>query len=250
MNKDLPGKSRLHVIRRASLAFAAFLLASLAARADSPDRMIEIRAQFMRATKAQMAEAFKMAGISESSAMALSPAQFEALKSQLKERKMDFFSDLRAITSDGHHAAVDAVREIRYPTEYVPSEKEPGKSVPTAFEMRNAGVELEFEPVIGPNDLIDLTIQPTVTTFLGFVDYSSAKTAHPVDQASALDELLKAPLSEGGIWQPIFSTFKITTSVTLKNADTLCFEGRQEPAIKSLDPQVFVFITAKVVTPN
>lgn len=96
-------------------------------------------------------------------------------------------------------------------------------TTPTAFETRNTGVTLEVEPVIGPDGYtIDLTLQPQVVEFEGFVNYGS-----PIQTTSvtALGISQTTILTPNVINQPIFSVRKVTTSVTVFDGATVVLGG-------------------------
>src|SRR4029079_6626258 len=47
-------------------------------------------------------------------------------------------------------------------------------STPTAFTMRNVGITLDVEPVIGANNrTVDVNLVPESTEFEGFIDYGT-----------------------------------------------------------------------------
>lgn len=240
------------------LPFLALLLLSAAAApaADSP--MIEVRGVFLYATGEQMKAALAAAGLPQPPGQPITPAQFEAIRAKLKADGADIFSEPQAITKSGQRAVISSVRELRYPTEFTVSKDRPGKWTPTGFEIRNVGVEMEFEPVANPKgDDIDLTIVPVVTAFLGFIDYGSAKA--PRAEALPIESLLKAPLDEGGCWQPVFLEFKVNTALRLRNGTYALLGGTMKaeripalgglpaPPAPSSEPEVFVFLTAKTV---
>ena len=237
----------------------AILMLPLAAAAAVPD-MVEVRSEFLYATTAQMKAAIQAAGI-DSMSGPFSAKQAAIVREKSREGGAEFFSDPCTMARNGMGSTVTSVREVRYPVKYVPSEKEPGKSIPTAFETRNAGVEMKFVPTISPNgSTIDLQVSPTVTTFLGFIDYAAAKPARAAGDSS-LESLLKAPLSPGGIWTPVFSTFSLETTITLGNGQSVLLGGvmkvgkipprgdGSEPKSQAPEQQVFVLITAKTISP-
>ena len=238
------------------LAAAAILLT---AHADEPLRTIEVQGRYIYATREQMKTAFDAAKLPEVPAAPISSGQFETVRGKLRELGAEFFSHPQALTVSGQKAVIDAVREFRYPTQF-DTDRKSGKAFPTAFETRNIGVTLEFTGTVAPDGLIDLTLDSEVTNFLGFIDYLAQKPARPGD-TPALEELLKAPLTAGGAWQPIFTSFTIRTKVRLRSGDTVFFGGPMKieavkppkdgggaPSSTQPEQQVFVFITAKTTT--
>jgi general secretion pathway protein D len=110
-----------------------------------------------------------------------------------------------------------------------------GPTTPTAFETRNTGVTLEVEPVVGPDGItIDLNLVPQVVEFEGFINYGSPiNTVNP-----ALLNILNGGLVSSGLLgsssirltdnvinQPIFSTRKVTTSVSVWDGQTVVLGG-------------------------
>ncbi len=56
-----------------------------------------------------------------------------------------------SMARSGHRAKVESIRELIHPTEFDPIEWRPSAPYPVAFETRNLGMTLEFDPVIeGP----------------------------------------------------------------------------------------------------
>ncbi|MEP6809782.1 MAG: Amuc_1098 family type IV pilus outer membrane protein [Chthoniobacterales bacterium] len=177
--------------------------------------------------------------------------QFQVVIRALNQKKgVDLLSAPRVTTKSGQRAQIEIVREFRYPTQFsepkIPDIRSGsagsgisvslpivGPSTPSAFETRNTGVTLEVEPVVGPDGVtIDLNLVPQVVEFEGFVNYGSAiKTINP----SLLGGLLGLPsalvgnqsitLTDNVINQPIFSSRKVTTSVSVWDGQTVVLGG-------------------------
>ncbi|TMP92242.1 MAG: type II and III secretion system protein, partial [Verrucomicrobia bacterium] len=98
-------------------------------------------------------------------------------------------------------------------------------TTPTAFETRNTGVTLEVEPVVGPDAVtIDLNLVPQVVEFEGFVNYGSPIFGiNPSILTNALNS--QVLLTQNVINQPIFSTRKVTTSVSVYDGSTVVLGG-------------------------
>jgi type II secretory pathway component GspD/PulD (secretin) len=254
---------RYRVLRHLAVIFAlSAALLPPGLLAEEKNRMVEVQGQFFHATAAQLDEALKAAQVSSAGAV-LNAEQFAAVRAKLKENGAEIFSEPRVLTSSGTRAAAQSIREVRYPTEYEASKRDAAKSVPTAFETRNVGVTLDVEPVASPNGLaIDLTVSPQVTRFLGFIDYSSEKPPTSKADTRSLEDLLKAPLGAGGIWQPVFATFTINTSLKLKNGETAILAGTvgaeipgrktggESPKRTNPAEEVVVFLTARAISGN
>src|SRR5213076_2765468 len=141
-------------------------------------------------------------------------------------------------------AVIEIVREFRYPTSFT-EPKVPdiqgrgsstststtialpvvGPSTPSNFETRNTGVTLEVEPVVGPDGVtIDLNLVPQVVEFEGFVNYGSPIFGiNPSILTNAINS--QVLLTPNVINQPIFSTRKVTTSVSVYDGSTVVLGG-------------------------
>jgi len=174
--------------------------------------------------------------------------QFQVVIRALSQKKgIDLMTAPKVTTKSGRKAVVRVVREFPYPTEFNPPEPPPAAtgggssgtivlsagtitsqgvvtpSTPTAFETRNLGVTLEVEPVVGPDGYtIDLNLSPEVVEFDGFINYGSPILG-PIFQFPA--NIVPAVLTENVINQPIFSTRKVTTSVSIWDGQTVALGG-------------------------
>jgi len=172
--------------------------------------------------------------------------QFQLVIRALNQKKgIDLMSAPKVTTKSGNKAVVKVVREFPYPTEFNPPEV-PAESTsstisttgttggvislsgvvtpttPTAFETRNLGVTLEVEPVVGPdNYTIDLNLSPEVVEFDGFINYGSPVIG-PTSTAGVISTFEITP---NVINQPIFSTRKVTTSVSIWDGQTVALGG-------------------------
>jgi general secretion pathway protein D len=96
-------------------------------------------------------------------------------------------------------------------------------TTPTAFETRNTGVTLEVEPVVGPDGItIDLNLVPQVVEFEGFINYGSPIRTSSVNVLGMAQSI---ELTPNIINQPIFSTRKVTTSVSVWDGQTVVLGG-------------------------
>ncbi len=185
----------------------------------------------------------------------LTSPQFQVVMRALDQKKgVDLLSAPRVTTKSGQRAVIEIVREFRYPTQFQPpqipqtvgavtnrsdtdiislggsSSVPVTPTTPTAFETRNTGVTLEVEPVVGPDGItIDLNLVPQVVEFEGFINYGSPILA---PRSSFLDTLtggiITAPqsvITPNVINQPVFSTRKVTTSVSVWDGQTVVLGG-------------------------
>jgi general secretion pathway protein D len=168
--------------------------------------------------------------------------QFQVVIRALNQKKgIDLLSAPRVTTKSGQRAVIEIVREFRYPTQFtapqVPSITGGGggtgtvsisvvtPTTPNAFETRNTGVTLEVEPVVGPDGVtIDLNLVPQVVEFEGFINYGSPIFGiNPSILTNALNS--QVLLTQNVINQPVFSTRKVTTSVSVYDGSTVVLGG-------------------------
>jgi len=192
----------------------------------------------------------------------LSDPTFQVVLRALDQKKgVDLLSAPRVTTKSGQRAVIEVIEEFRYPTEFDPPQipqtfSPPTGSIiggantpnifpvtpttPTSFETRNTGVTLEVEPTVAPdNYTIDLNLVPQVVEFEGFINYGS-----PI---STINTNPLAPLAGAGasivitpnvINQPIFSTRKVTTSVTVWDGQTVVLGGLMREDVQKVQDKV------------
>jgi general secretion pathway protein D len=186
----------------------------------------------------------------------LTDPQFQLVVRALNQKKgVDLLSAPRVTTKSGQRAVIEIVREFRYPTQFDPphvpetvgsvtTRSDAGgiiplggassvpvtPTTPTHFETRNTGVTLEVEPVVGPDGVtIDLNLVPQVVEFEGFINYGSPILAPSSSFLNTVTGgLVSSPqsvLTPNVINQPIFSTRKVTTSVSVWDGQTVVLGG-------------------------
>jgi general secretion pathway protein D len=188
--------------------------------------------------------------------------QFQVVIRALNQKKgVDLLSAPRVTTKSGQRAVIEIIREFRYPTEFDPPQIPqtfgnntggtviiPGTTqaqtnsfpvtptTPTAFETRNTGVTLEVEPVVGPDGYtIDLNLVPQVVEFEGFINYGS-----PIQSSTtnALGVSVTNVITPNVINQPIFSTRKVTTSVSVFDGSTVMLGGLIREDVQKIEDKV------------
>ncbi len=198
---------------------------------------------------------FSIAGV-------FSDPQFQVVIRALNQQKgVDLLSAPRVTAKSGQKATIEIIREFIYPTQFqppqIPQTIGTGTTVstagatgggssngsfpvtpttPTAFEKRNTGVTLEVDPVIGPDNLtIDLTLQPQVVDFDGFINYGS-----PIQTVStnALGISTTNVLTQNTINQPVFSVRKVSTSVSVYDGSTVVLGGLVREDIQKVNDKV------------
>jgi len=224
--------------------------------------------------------------------------QFQVVIRALSQKKgVDLMSAPSVTTRSGQRATIEVVREFIYPTEFDPPQIPQNfgatgttggagglglgttssfpvtPTTPTAFEMRPVGVRMEVDPVLGPDGFtIDLSLAPEVTEFEGFINYGSPINTSATD---ALGNPTTVTLTENRIEQPIFSTRKVTTAVTIWDGQTVAMGGLIREDVQDVEDKVpflgdipfvgrlfqskaedhfkrnlMVFVTAKLIDPS
>ncbi len=231
---------------------AACLLVSVGAQAQdkAAAEMVEIEVRFMKATAAQATDIL-IPALNFSAPGGQSPTppavpdilavsgvftadQASATFTKLKKAGAAIESIPRIIALNGRRAAVQNVREFRYPSEYSKPDAA-GKVVPVAFETAPIGLVLEFEANTGPEGTIDLVVSAQISALTGYADYSR-KAQNPNDCKS----------SRGSpVWQPVIKRQEVTTNVTIYSGQTLLLSG---PRDTETDRAQYIFITVREVS--
>lgn len=188
--------------------------------------------------------------------------QFQLVIRALDQKKgVDLLSSPRVTTKSGLRAIIEIVREFRYPTEFDPPQIPQNfgaagnagggglgapvnistfpvtPTTPTSFETRNTGVTLEVEPQVGPDgQTIDLTLAPSVTEFEGFINYGSPiQTTSPIIIAGVQVGTTTNVITPNVINQPIFSTRKVQTQVSIWDGQTVVIGGLMREDIQKVE---------------
>ena len=198
--------------------------------------------------------------------------QFQMVIRALNQKRgVDLMAAPKITTKSGQKATITISREFPYPQEFEPPQIPqdsggnqgnqiviaPGlfgdagndpivtPSFPTDFTTRNLGVTLEVEPQIGPDGYtIDLTLSPEVVDFEGFINYGSPifapVTQNVVNQALEIigQSTAQRPLTENVINQPIFSTRKVTTNVSIWDGQTVALGGLIREDVQKINDKV------------
>ena len=219
--------------------------------------------------------------------------QFQVVIRALNQKKgIDLLSAPSVTTKSGQRAIVEVIREFRYPRTYTPpqvpsigtttttgSQVVPVVVTPTTpqdWETRNTGVTLEVEPVVGEDaTTIDLNLVPQVVEFEGFINYGSPISAVGVNTiGGAISTSVPVILTQNVINQPVFSTRKVTTSVSVYDGQTVVLGGLMREDVQKVEDKtpiigdipligrafrtnveqhnkmnLVIFVTARAVTP-
>ena len=182
---------------------------------------------------------------------------FQLVMRGLNQKKgIDLLSAPRVTTKSGQRAVIEIIREFKYPTEFsapqIPqtigstgtnsilggssssSSFPVTPTTPTAFEKRDVGVTLEVEPTIGPDGYsIDMQLAPQVVEFEGFINYGSpiqTTSTNPLTGATTTNVLTPNIIN-----QPIFSTRKVSTNVTVFDGATVVLGGLMREDVQKVE---------------
>lgn len=171
--------------------------------------------------------------------------QFQMMMRGLDQSKgTDIVTKPSMVTRSGQRAKFEAIREFIYPTEYEPPElpnsvtptitETPGggtlsfnpitPAMPTAFERRDVGVTLEVEPTVGPDKkYIELSLNPELVEFQGFVNYGGPITSSGTD---ILGNPVYTIISDNRILMPVFNVIRLNSqTVTIQDGATIVLGG-------------------------
>ncbi|PYK18609.1 MAG: type II and III secretion system protein [Verrucomicrobia bacterium] len=224
--------------------------------------------------------------------------QFQVVIRALNQKKgVDLLSAPKVTTKSGQRAIIEVVREFRYPSTFTPPQvpsisSSTGNTVvggattvpvvvtpttPQNWETRNTGVTLEVEPVVGGDaTTIDLNLVPQVVEFEGFINYGSPINAVGVNTVGGvISTSVPVLLTENVINQPVFSTRKVTTSLSVYDGQTVVLGGLMREDVQKTEDKtpiigdiplvgrlfrtnvdqhikrnLVIFVTARVITPS
>jgi general secretion pathway protein D len=219
--------------------------------------------------------------------------QFQVVIRALNQKKgIDLLSAPSVTTKSGQRAIIEVIREFIYPTTFtapqvpninIPSGGGPTTTIisavtpttPNTFATRNTGVTLEVEPIVGGDaTTIDLNLIPQVVEFEGFINYGSPIFGINPSLFSGAVSGPQVLLTQNVINQPIFSTRKVTTSVSVYDGQTVVIGGLMREDVQKTEDKVpiigdiplvgrafrtnveqhtkknlVIFVTAKIITP-
>jgi len=176
----------------------------------------------------------------------LNNAQVEMVINALAQKKSaDVLSAPKVTTISGAQAQIRVVQEFIYPSEYsqptVSEGSVPTPSIPTAFKTREVGVILSVTPTVGADGYtINLTLVPEVSAFLGMLDYSPDPIQGFVRVGGGgVTPAEAAPVSVSyKIWQPLFETRNVTTTVVIWDGQTVVLGGLIREEVNKIDDKI------------
>ncbi|MBM3861027.1 MAG: type II secretion system protein GspD, partial [Verrucomicrobia bacterium] len=172
----------------------------------------------------------------------LNNAQVSMVVNALSQKKSaDVLSAPKVTTISGAQAQIRVVQEFIYPSEYsqptVSDNSVPTPSIPTAFKTREVGVILSVTPTVGADGYtINLTLVPEVSAFVGMLDYSpdplkGSMGGGTLSPQSPIEVAYK-------IWQPLFETRNVTTSVVIWDGQTVVLGGLIREEVSKIDDKI------------
>lgn len=195
-----------------------------------------------------------------------------------QKKGVDLMAGPKVTTKSGQEATISISRIFPYPETYEPPQIPENSgtansgggtagetipivtpSFPTDFTTRNLGVTLRVTPNVGPDGYtIELDLKPEVVDFDGFINYGSpiysantptaAATVAgvPIPGSSTVATLLgfvtgeptRDLLTENVINQPIFSTRRVETSVSIWDGQTVALGGLIREDVQKISDKV------------
>lgn len=173
-------------------------------------------------------------------------SQLQLIIKALHQKKgIDVMAAPHVTTKSGLKATVKIVDEFIYPTQYAPPQipqsttngssllNQPPPTVvpsfPNAWSTKNLGVILEAKPTIEPDGYsINLELHPQLINFDGFINYGTPINTIGYRALSLTNSSMipfSSTLTTNSIEQPVFSVREVTTSVMVKDGETIILGG-------------------------
>jgi len=173
-----------------------------------------------------------------------------AIRALSRKSGSDLMSAPKITVMSQAEATITIAQELRYPENYDEIDSQVGSSngnnnnnnsnnagssisitagTPQDFTTRNIGVELYVKPTVQNDDSISLILRPSVTEFEGFVEYGGPSIALSGDTTVTVP---------AGFYQPVFSTRKLETEVTVFDGATLVMGGLTRDEVKTVSDKV------------
>jgi general secretion pathway protein D len=191
----------------------------------------------------------------------LGSAQVSALFRTLDQKKgVDLMVNPSTVTRSGQASSIKILREFIYPTEYEPPElpdtigsvttvvlvdgvpveeytEGPDyvpvtPATPTSFEMKEVGVSLDVLPTAdAKKQFVDLTINPSIVDFDGFINYGSPIIA--IDPNLIGSQTFE--VTPNAILMPVFSAQRASTSLTIADGSTVVIGGLLQNSVQNVE---------------
>lgn len=170
--------------------------------------------------------------------------QMECILRAIEQRSdSDLMSTPKVTVLSGRKAEIVVAQELRYPEHFRDGRAEVGSKhsdassagtaiiagTPENFITRNIGVEMSVVPLVESNNRIHLSLEPCVTELEGFVPYGGNNIITYGTNVQSYDS---------GYYQPVFSTRRIKTEVSLANGATLVMGGLTREEVKETKDKI------------
>ena len=160
-----------------------------------------------------------------------------------QKKSADILSAPKVTTISGQQAQMRVVQEFIYPSEYsqptVADSSMPTPSIPTAFKTREVGVILNVTPTVGADgNTINLSIVPEVSAFQGMLDYSPDPINGFITVGQGTSFVVLPLTVSYKIWQPLFETRNLTTSVVIWDGQTVVLGGLIREEVTKIDDKI------------
>ena len=183
--------------------------------------------------------------------------EFQVVIRAINQKKgIDLISSPTVTTKSGREAKVEVVREFRFPTVFAAPEAQSSggsqftPSVPASpsdWETKETGITLVVTPTLeSDNFTIQLSLNPRVVEFDGFINYGSPINA--TVQATGVIPNALIPLqslsftaTENAINQPVFSVREIETQVSVYDGQTVVMGGLMREDVQKVEDKVPIF---------
>lgn len=174
----------------------------------------------------------------------INDATFQTILRALDQSKgADVMHQASTISVAGQRASVYSGNEFIYPTEYEPGEipngggSPPTPTMPTAFETRQLGFQMDIEPTVSDDRLmIDMNISPQIVSFDGFIDYGTPLQQLVVDPITGAT--IPVETIGNAILQPVFKVVRLNTNATIQDGSTLVVGGLLQNRIEEVSDKV------------
>jgi len=172
---------------------------------------------------------FSIAGV-------FSDPQFQVAIRALNQKKgVDLLSSPRVTCKSGQEAEIEIIRDFIYPSTFTPPALTSGSggvgatpATPQDWKTEKVGVLLHVQPTVSADGTtIDLQLEPKVEDFDGFINYGT-----PMYGPGGT--LLTANV----INQPIFSSRRVRTSVSIWDGQTVMLGGLMREDVQKVEDKV------------
>ncbi len=243
-----------------------------AVAADSIDALIDATNRGTRFNRLN-APTPRGSGVFEIAKIVDNSSALMLMRAMSQKTGLDIMTAPSTVTRNGQASSVRVVREMLYPTNYEPPElpQSGGQTIfinpatglpsanqgtppppmvtpshPTDFVMREVGVTLEVTPTADETKrFVDVTLNPTVVNFDGFVNYGSPINAPTTTPATGgiVNPLVaqSVELSANRILMPVFSTHHLATSLHVADGSTIVIGGLLEDRIQNVEDKTPIF---------